>query len=374
MKKIYSVLLLLFPVATTFGQKTQNAFYVGHSLSDQIAEMVMSMSQSHSTVDFDFAYQSIPGAPLRWNWDHGATFTPIPPHFYGYNHPTEGLPKGVFTTLVLTEAVPRTMSLIDETYAYSELFYDYASDYNPNISVFINEVWHCINSGTPTGCDDDEDANPWRQRLTDDLPMWESVVDNLNSTFNPENPVCLIPGGQGMARLHDEIELGTVPGLTSINELFVDDIHLSDVGKYFIACIHFAMLFNETPVGLPNQLYSIWGDPFTAPSAALAQRFQEIAWETVTQYPNSCYHSMGLPEPKKLAVSMYPNPSENTLNIHSAQEVAALEIYDFQGRKIEAFRPETNNIQLNTAHYNSGIYLIRIHSNGQTATKKFLKK
>lgn len=248
----------------------------------------MSMSQGHLLVNFDFAYQSIPGAPLHWNWDHGAAYSPNPPHFYGYNHATGGLPNGTFTTLVLTESVPRTMSYIDVTYEYSEMFYQYATNYNPNTRVFFYEVWHCINSGTPTACSYDVDTNPWRQRLSDDLPMWESVVENLNNTFNPTMPVCLIPGGQGLARLHDEIELGTVPELTSIHDLFTDDIHLSDVGKYFIACIHFATLFNETPVGLPNQLHGIWGGTFTAPSAALAHRFQEIAWETVTQYPKSC--------------------------------------------------------------------------------------
>lgn len=375
MSFIYKFLsIFLFFQCALSAQNTQKAFYIGHSLSDQIAEMVLSMSESSSGFTFDFAYQTIPGSPLHWNWNHGATYTPNPPYFYGYNHPIGGFPNGTFTSLVLTEAVPRTMELIDETYEYSELFYEYATDYNPDTKVFLYEVWHCLLSGTPTGCDYDVDSNSWRQRLTDDLPMWESVVDNLNNTFSPSIPVCLIPGGQGLARLYDEIELGTVPGLTSIEELFTDNIHLSDQGKYFIACIHFATLFNETPVGLPNQLYNVWGNSFTAPSPVLALRFQEIAWETVTQYPNSCNNTMNVLTPEKLTISVYPNPTENILNIHSENEINRIEVYDLSGKNIDVFQLKSNEIQLNTTKYNSGFYIIKIHSEGKITAEKFLKK
>src|SRR5690606_32121012 len=117
--------------------------------------------------------------------------------------------------------------------------------FRPDIRVYLYEVWHCIHSGTPTGCMYDIDSNPWRQRLDDDISMWEEVTKHLNTKYDPEIPVCLIPGGSGLARLYDYIEEGKVPGYDDISQFFSDDIHLNDEGKYLIACIHYATLFGK---------------------------------------------------------------------------------------------------------------------------------
>jgi hypothetical protein len=198
------------------------------------------------------------------------------------------LPNGQFDILVLTESVPRYPLIIDETYEYAGNFVNYALDYNPATRIYLYEVWHCLDSGTPTGCDYDVDASPWRQRLEDDLPMWQAVVDHLNSEFELASPVCLIPAGQGLARLHDAIDAGTVPELSSIEDLFSDRIHLNDVGKYFVAAIHFSILHRESPVGLTNQLQVWWGGDFDAPSPALAAAFQDLAWEVANDETLAC--------------------------------------------------------------------------------------
>ena len=274
---------------STAPAESLKAFYVGHSLSDQIAEMVKSLADDAVDVTFDWAYQSIPGAPLQWQWDRMAAddYTAIPPHIYPFYDPTNGLPAGDFDVFVMVDSVPRhwTEWGIETTYTYAGLFLDYAQSYNPDIQIYLYEPWHCIHSGTPTGCDWDIDSNPWRQRLIDDLPMWESAVDYLNTHHAPSHPVRLIPGGQGLARLYDAIAADEVPGITAIEDLFTDDIHLTDVGKYFIACIHFAALYDQSPVGLTNQLTNTWGGNFDpAPTPEQAAVFQALAWETVTEY------------------------------------------------------------------------------------------
>lgn len=270
--------------------QTPKAFYVGHSLSDQIPDMVQSLSNDHSEVDFSWVYQSIPGAPLRWQWErlYAQDYYPIDPHYYGFYDETHGLAAGDFDILVLTESVPRYWDIIEDTYQYADSFFNYAMAYNANLRVYLYEDWHCILSGTPTACDYDIDSNPWRQRLTDDLPMWESVVDTLNARYHPDVPVCLIPAGQGLAALYDSIQIGAMPDISSINDIFSDNIHLNDVGKYYVACIHFAMIHETSPVGLTNQLQVWWGGNFEAPSPALALKFQEMAWTVVNNYPNSC--------------------------------------------------------------------------------------
>ena len=272
--------LIFFIFLSIFGFSQENrTFYIGHSLSDQIPDMVQSLSNDHPETQFSWVYQSIPGAPLSWQWDdkNKQQYEPIPPNYYAFYDQNEGLPTGDFDILVLTESVPRYWEIIDDTYAHADSFFNYALMFNSNTKVYLYEDWHCLDSGTPTGCDYDVDSNPWRQRLTDDLAMWESVVDTLNNRYNPINPVCLIPGGQGLAALYDSIQVGSVPGINSIDDLFSDKIHLNDVGKYFIACIHFATIHGVSPVGLTNQLQVWWGGDFDPPSEELALKFQQIA-------------------------------------------------------------------------------------------------
>src|SRR5690606_3206776 len=86
-----------------------STFYIGHSLSDQIAEMVESMCDLSEKDIFTFAYQSIPGSPLRWSWGvkDREDFTAVPPRFYPFHDDDFGLPSGNHNVLVLTESVPR---------------------------------------------------------------------------------------------------------------------------------------------------------------------------------------------------------------------------------------------------------------------------
>lgn len=206
MKYIFIILSICFAlVFNAINTKSQefNAFYIGHSLSDQIPDMVESLANDIFVTKFDWTYQGIPGAPLRWQWDrkNERDYNTIDPHYYGFYDENEGLPTGEFDVLVLTEAVPRYGDLIKETYQYADSLARYALQYNPETKIYLYEDWHCIKSGTPTGCDYDVDANPWRQRLDDDLPMWESVVDTLNARLSPSNQVCMIPAAQALARL-----------------------------------------------------------------------------------------------------------------------------------------------------------------------------
>jgi len=338
--KIFGLLLVSGLMAGDVAvAQNQKVFYIGHSLSDQIPDMVKSLSDDHPQVGLDWRYQWIPGAPLWWQWDRKAMqdYNPIPPHYIGFYVPAGGLPEGGFDVLVLTESVPRHWASIGDTHQFADSFFVYANQFNPNLRVFIYEIWHCLDSGTPTGCDYDLDSNPWRQRLTDDLPMWQSVVDTLNTRFSPANPICLIPAGQGLAALYDSIQAGVVPGVNQIDDLFYDRIHLNDVGKYFIACIHFAAIHQKSPVGLTNQTQVWWGGNFNPPSPALALKFQEIAWQTVNNYPDNCLETTAVhaEQPHEEGFWPYPNPASDAIWLNYEGESRQWMLYDLFGRLIQ---------------------------------------
>lgn len=350
------VILFLLLTSSILSAQQKNAFYIGHSLSDQIPDMVKSLSDDMFAVDFDWAYQSIPGAPLRWQWDRkiNKDYNENPPYYYAFYSEEGGLPTGEYNVLVLTESVPRYWSIIGDTYQYADSLVAYALSYNPNIQIYLYEDWHCIKSGTPTGCDYDIDANPWRQRLDDDLAMWESVVDTLNNRFNPTNPVCMIPAGQGLARLYDAIEEGTVPGISSIEDIFSDNIHLTDVGKYFVACVHFAMIHNTSPVGLTNQTQVWWGGDFDPPTEDQARVFQEIAWETVNSYERSCLNtSTTTVENMVENEEIKYNTFTNTLTIPNFSN-EELTIYNLFGQLVLTSTEDTVNLSI----LPNGVYFV----------------
>lgn len=352
----------LLLTSTLLPAQNKKVFYIGHSLSDQIPEMVKSLADAHPNVKMNgWAYQSIPGSPLRYNWDAKKRndYTPIPPHIQPFYHPQNGLANGQFEVLVLTESVPRFPSIIQETYAYADSFYTYAQKHRPNTRVYLYEDWHCLLSGTPTGCAWDINSNPWRQRLADDLPMWEGVVDYLNNKFKPASPVCLIPGGQALAILHDSIQAGKVPGLKNIHELFSDDIHLTDPGKYFMACVHFSTLFGISPEGLPHQLYSMWGGAFKAPTPAQAAAFQRIAWQAATRYRKSCISpttSATIP-PSAAALEVWPNPACQTLYLSQSGPYTVINLL---GKVV--LLGVGNYVTINSLE--DGCYLIQTHDGG----------
>jgi hypothetical protein len=276
-----------------------DVFYVGHSLISDVPDMVAAFAAARAGADgqpaLRFVEQFRLGASLVMQWEEllaePAARTPQPQPFRA--HWFDALPQGGFDALVLVDSVPRGGARMRETLQYADNFVGAARGSSPGLRVFVYEPWHCVHSGTPRGCDYDKHPHSgmrWRQRIDADAPAWDEVVAGLRTAY-PGLSIGLIPGGRGLAALHDAIARGEVPGWTSIErDAFDDDIHLNPYGKYFVACLHYAALFGRSPVGLPAAVVdragtSYWDVPnwqkktYAPPSAALAAKLQAIAWE-----------------------------------------------------------------------------------------------
>ena len=151
------------------------AFYIGHSLSDQIAEMVQSLTDDTEDVYFDWRYQSIPGSPLIYHWERMAAddYTAHPPHIYPFYDPTNGLPAGDFDVLVMVDSVPRQSEGewgIAMTYTYSGLFLDYAVLHNQSPEGLTNQLQNTW------GGDFDPAPTPEQAAIFQTL-AWETVTE-----------------------------------------------------------------------------------------------------------------------------------------------------------------------------------------------------
>lgn len=266
-------------------------FFIGHSLvNHEMPAMVAGLARS-AGLDFDYQTQVINGAPLHWNWDNA--------------HQGEGrqsrignaraeLPSGRFDVVIMTEGIPLDV----DTVRAGGNFFRLAVESNPQTRVFMYETWHSLvwedvydvyNRYEPDRALHIPGRNSydWRALLDDLRPAWTRRIDGINT----ENPaglrMAMVPAGSAVARLVDEIEAGRVPGIRSRRDLFTDDIHLSDLGNYFVALVQFATIFRRSPEGLTTNLQDQWGRAFRAPTAEQAAIFQRVAWEHVSRDPRA---------------------------------------------------------------------------------------
>jgi hypothetical protein len=280
------------------------AFYVGHSLNSDIPDMVASLAKSDLGADgavaFRFREQFLPGASLRWQWEERDR----EPGQRSAQEPTyrslwfEGLSKGGIDALVLVDSVPRGAAMMPETLDFASRFVEAAAKASPAVRAYVLEPWHCLGSGTPAGCDHDEvetSGLPWRERLDRDAPMWDELIASLRERFPAARPT-LIPSARALGKLADRAAQGRIPGLASIEAFFDDAIHPNPYGKYFIACLHYAVLTGRSPVGLSSDLRDRWGRSFwntpnwqgkqwAPPEPAAVRAMQELAWKCAHSAP-----------------------------------------------------------------------------------------
>ena len=308
------------PAASADGRL--DAFYVGHSLISDVPDMVAAFAAARAAEPgqpaFRFVEQFRLGASLVMQWEEllaePAARTPQPAPFRA--HWFDALPPGGFDALVLVDSVPRGGARMRETLQYADNFVGAARAASPGLRVFVYEPWHCVHSGTPKGCAYDKYPHSglrWRARIDADAPAWDEALAGLRKAY-PDLSIGLIPGGRGLAALHDAIARGEVPGWTSIEQdAFDDDIHLNPYGKYFIACMHYAAIFGRSPVGLPIVVAdragaSYWNVPnwqkktYAPPSATLTAKLQAIAWDVAQRHaappPSAAAGASGTPQAK----------------------------------------------------------------------------
>lgn len=268
------------PYEITFNS---NLITVGNSLIDQSVDMVHSFRvQQRGTGTL--TSQSIPGAPMRWNWDHARNAT---------TNARAALATGRHDVWMGVESVPfrHVQNDICDIDAWTD-WYRLAIG-NGVTRFFLFEAWHDLQSGKPDYQPEDradpDTGIPWRDRIDFARRFWVGIVDHVNSRKRPGDPrMNMIPGGRMFGAIHDDIAAGRAPsGLRRIEDLFMDTIHPNTRGRYAMACVMYACIFRRVPAGLPARTQNIWGAPFDAIPPDEAAYFQKLAWKVALAEPHS---------------------------------------------------------------------------------------
>ena len=160
--------------------------FVGHSLVGPHLPDMVEAGLQHMGESAVVQAQVINGAPLIWNWDHSAEAEGVDGRVV--------LAKGGVTDLVLTEAIALAVHIEwNDSKGLVARWAKAARAENPGVRVWVYETWHSLDSGTGRTVEHDPGAGvPWRQRLYDDLHLWEGIAGKRAR---------LIPAGQAMGLL-----------------------------------------------------------------------------------------------------------------------------------------------------------------------------
>jgi hypothetical protein len=88
------------------------------------------------------------------------------------------------------------------------------------------------------------------------------------------------------------------------------------------------------------------------------------------------FNVLGVAKEQQLDFSLYPNPSSDniTIQLPSGLAKADLNIFDTAGRLIKNAKITVQNRLLNVAELSSGVYVLKIQSEGKIGTKQFIKE
>ena len=204
-----------------------------------------------------------------------------------YRDAAEALASGDYDAVVLTEMVEiRDAIKHFDSWDYLARWTRRAWAGNPAARVYLYETWPRV-----------DDPEGWLVRLDRDLGRyWEDAILRRSlAAEGMDRPIHVIPAGQVFARFVRALQArGGVDGLSRPSDLFardaqggLDPIHVNDLGTYLVALTHYAVLYHQSPVGLPHRLRRADGSAATAPGAAAARLMQEVVWQVVTGYPKT---------------------------------------------------------------------------------------
>lgn len=350
---------------------TIKQIHSGHSLTDPLfyphwpGQYVNLMSgiinvSSWQLIDKSIGKSTSPGSPMSWRWDK-------PP---GYGSPDARHGIANWELLCITERVP----LLYDGGSTQQWYLDGIIAQRDALSLFVNNAWNNGNSGKgaptllwTTWVSIDGSNGPFREMLDVQGLEWEKMQDHANAK-RPIGapPVYLIPGHKMMARFHDDIPKGKVPGITQLNQLFSDQIHPNELGAYAIAMMHYACIYNKSPLGLAHNLLPNANASVKIPSKEFAEYVQAMVWDVVTSYERTgISNALSFVDEQSDDIILYPNPAETFISLNSEID-QQIKVYDLYGRLIAC----TNDTFIDIRDMPIGVYKALIGEKYVTFIKK----
>lgn len=256
------------------------SFHIGNSLTDTIEGWLEPVALAAGK-NYRFHRFTIPGAPTDWLWNH-------PGSGFGDARFAEAFFAHAPFAHIATQPFAGHGRSIENEAQHSRNFFDACRAHSPDVQAWLYVQWPSRRmddswtkgEGATRGLNLTP-ATTFQEAVSNHLAYTEAVRDRLQADGYAGKPVRIIPGGVALALLKTEIDAGRVPGMPDFfAATFDDDLHLRAAGRYLVALVHYACLFNENPEGRLGPLNS----GLTAEQAVL---FQRLAWQAARSVPSS---------------------------------------------------------------------------------------
>ncbi len=256
-------------------------YHLGHSL---VGRTMPIMLRQLAGSGHEFSSQLGWGTTLKAHWEPDEKINGFDKEndHDNYQDVFEAIKQSQFDAFVLTEMVEIKDAIqYFDSALYLQKFSEEILKHNPGARVYLYESWHQVT-----------DKAGWINRLEQDYkPYWlNNIVDAAHVKMDSDKPTYVIPVGQVMSAFFKEVEhLGGVEGIQKPEDIFkrnsdgsLDPIHINDIGAYLVALVHYSVLYQASPIGLPFALKTETGDTALPPSKEAAQLMQKITWRVVS--------------------------------------------------------------------------------------------
>jgi hypothetical protein len=253
---LLSLLLLCAAApATQPVMKTRRAYHIGNSVTDTLNYKGLRQLAAERGDNYIYGRHVIPGTPLVGMWDNQKQgFTE--PRYGPSIHALENFQWDVLTLQPFDRLLEGDRESDFET---CSRFIETALKTSPDVQVYIYQRWPkrpIIGKPKYDGTDKCERIDYltlWNQKYTgqwgttiETRDYFDQLVTKLNAALGDRlrHPVRVIPVGEVMARFQEAIRDGKVGAMTSINDLYVDNVHLNSTGQYLVGLTFYATMFD----------------------------------------------------------------------------------------------------------------------------------
>lgn len=257
-------------------------YFIGNSVTDTINQTGLDAIAESQGNDLEWGRHMIPGAALSWIWEHPDNGFQKEP--YGY-YPT-ALANYQWNALSL-QPFDRPIQWNYEGEEQGDLkvasdFINLAKQKSPDLQVYIYQRWPRKNTPNPTA---EDWNNQWLATYDNDSSFsnnesrsyFDRLTTKIRDAFPDLKAPKIVPVGEVFYELNNEMRSGQIPGYSSIWDLYVDHIHLNNVGSYIVGSTYYATLYQSNPASVPVPTAYGTIDP------QLAQTLGQTVWDVVSR-------------------------------------------------------------------------------------------
>lgn len=220
--------------------------------------------------------------------------------------------------------------------------------------------------------------------LTEGVPItWDWTFEGGNPASSTETNPTVTYDNAGTY----DVELTVHDGVFTTDILIEDYISVfaypnTTLDPFEIACVQWpAYLLTG---GLPDGgVYSgdfVTGGMFDPDAAGVGDHTisysytNEAGCESIAEETLTVDACTGIGENSDKGIKIYPNPATEMVNLISDSQIISIQLFNYTGQIVLEKKVNGNSCQLNTSEFNSGIYSMRLETEGGIVVKQLVIK